>query len=53
MEEAFGLYCARVSELGLMDFDDLLLEALALCGDNEGKHLLVDEFRTSILSSTG
>ena len=45
MEEAFGLYCARVSELGLMDFDDLLLEALALCGDNEGKHLLVDEFQ--------
>jgi len=49
MEEAFGLYCARVSELGLMDFDDLLLEALALCGDahkkNEGSHLLVDEFQ--------
>lgn len=48
MEEAFDLYCTRIHEQGLMDFDDLLLDVLALCGDdkkNTRTHLLVDEFQ--------
>ncbi len=40
-------YCARLEALGMLDFDDLLLEALKL--DTTGRrgflHLLVDEFQ--------
>lgn len=49
MEEASGLYSAQIQEQGLLDFDDLLLEALQLHDGNNKKnkegHLLVDEFQ--------
>lgn len=40
-------YCARLRELGALDFDDLLAEALNLdtAGQKGFRHLLVDEFQ--------
>ena len=45
--ELFDAYCARLRELGALDFDDLLLEALKLdtAGQRRFRHLLVDEFQ--------
>lgn len=46
-EEIWQAYCARLEERGMLDFDDLLIRALAL--DTGGRtcfrHLLVDEFQ--------
>ena len=43
----YEAYCARLEAMGMLDFDDLLLEALKL--DTTGRrsflHLLVDEFQ--------
>ena len=43
----FDAYCARLKELGALDLDDLLLEALKLdtAGQRRFRHLLVDEFQ--------
>lgn len=49
--EAYDAYCRRLQETGEMDFDDLLLRALAFYENMEEKnakplpHLLVDEFQ--------
>ena len=48
LEEAlYNAYCARLRELGALDFDDLLLAALpiASAGLPGIRHLLVDEFQ--------
>lgn len=46
-EEIWQAYCARLEERGMLDFDDLLIRALAL--DTGGRtcfrYLLVDEFQ--------
>lgn len=50
-QEGYRAYCARLQNSGVMDFDDLLLRALALYEETDGKspkplpHLLVDEFQ--------
>lgn len=46
-EELYTAYCARLQELGALDFDDLLLQALKLdtAGQKSFTHLLVDEFQ--------
>ena len=45
--DTYGAYCARLEALGVLDFDDLLIEALKL--DTAGRrcfqNLLVDEFQ--------
>lgn len=41
--EAYERYCARLREYGVLDFDDLLLDALAL--STAFPYLLVDEFQ--------
>ena len=43
----YTAYCARLEELGVLDFDDLLIQALALdtTGHRAFSHLLVDEFQ--------
>ena len=43
----YGAYQARLRELGALDFDDLLTEALKLdtTGQRRFRHLLVDEFQ--------
>lgn len=43
--EAYERYCARLREYGVCDFDDLLLDALAL--NTTFPYLLVDEFQDS------
>ena len=49
--EAYSLYCSRLSQAGLLDFDDLLLQTLTLLEDNvitnlkRFTYLLVDEFQ--------
>ncbi|WP_338049760.1 UvrD-helicase domain-containing protein [Pseudoflavonifractor phocaeensis] len=51
MEGACAFYIRQLHEAGLMDFDDLLLQALALAEAMRGpaqrrfRHLLVDEFQ--------
>lgn len=48
MPEIAEAYQAKLSEYGAMDFDDILLRALALCQEGEAApfaHLLVDEFQ--------
>lgn len=46
-QEEFDAYCARLQELGVLDFDDLLTEAIKLdpTGQKRFHHLLVDEFQ--------
>ena len=46
-EDLYTAYCARLQEMGVLDFDDLLLRALTLdTGGYRGfTHLLVDEFQ--------
>ncbi len=50
-EGAYERYCARLRDVGVLDFDDLLLQALALSeaapqAEQRGfAHLLVDEFQ--------
>ena len=46
-EELFQAYCARLQELQVLDFDDLLTEALkrSTAGQKAFTHLLVDEFQ--------
>ena len=46
-QAVYAAYCARCTELGVRDLDDLLLDALALESKNEPMftHLLVDEFQ--------
>lgn len=44
-QQAYERYCALLREYGARDFDDLLLDALAL--DTAFPHLLVDEFQDS------
>lgn len=46
-EELYEAYLARLRELNILDFDDLLLEALKLdtVGQRGFSHLLVDEFQ--------
>lgn len=45
--EEFDAYCDRLKQLGMLDFDDLLTEALKLdtAGRRNFKYLLVDEFQ--------
>lgn len=45
--ERYDAYCARLRALGVLDFDDLLTEALKLdtAGRKQFRHLLVDEFQ--------
>nr|WP_326185893.1 UvrD-helicase domain-containing protein [uncultured Oscillibacter sp.] len=45
--DACEAYCARLRALGVLDFDDLLTEALKLdtTGQRGFRHLLVDEFQ--------
>lgn len=45
--ELYNAYCARLKELGVLDFDDLLLEALKIntAGRKNFKYLLIDEFQ--------
>lgn len=43
--EAYARYCMRLREYGACDFDDLLLDALAI--DTTFPYLLVDEFQDS------
>ncbi len=45
--ELYEAYCARLRELGVLDFDDLLSEALNLntVGRKSFKNLLIDEFQ--------
>ena len=47
MQEEFDAYCTRLKELGALDFDDLLTEALKLdtAGRKGFRYLLVDEFQ--------
>lgn len=47
MQEEFDAYCARLQEWGVLDFDDLLTEAIKLdpTGQKRFHHLLVDEFQ--------
>ena len=44
---AYAAYCALLKERGLLDFDDLLIQALQVdtAGDRRFRHLLVDEFQ--------
>ena len=46
-QEEFDAYCTRLKELGALDFDDLLTEALKLdtAGRKGFRYLLVDEFQ--------
>ena len=46
-EELYNAYCARLRELEVLDFDDLLSQALELdtVGNRRFTHLLVDEFQ--------
>lgn len=46
-EELYLSYCSRLQELGVLDFDDLLLEAQKqdVTGQKQFTHLLVDEFQ--------
>lgn len=48
-EELYEAYCGRLSRRGLIDFDDLLLQGLALCKEEgsgrSSDYLLVDEFQ--------
>lgn len=46
-QEEFEAYCTRLKELGALDFDDLLTEALKLdtAGRKGFRYLLVDEFQ--------
>ena len=46
-EGLYQAYCARLKELGVLDFDDLLTEALKrdVAGRRCFRHLLVDEFQ--------
>ena len=46
-EAAYAAYCALLKERGLLDFDDLLIQALQVdtAGDRRFRHLLVDEFQ--------
>ena len=46
-QDMYEAYCLRLQELGALDFDDLLTEALKLdtTGRKEFAHLLVDEFQ--------
>lgn len=46
-EELYAAYLARLRELNVLDFDDLLLDALKLdtAGQKGFSHLLVDEFQ--------
>ncbi|MEA5002057.1 MAG: UvrD-helicase domain-containing protein, partial [Christensenella sp.] len=50
----YDAYCAKLKQLGVLDFDDILLEALPKCNSEDVKvkallprfsHLLVDEFQ--------
>lgn len=45
--ELYDAYCARLKELGVLDFDDLLTEALKIdiTGRRSFKYLLIDEFQ--------
>ena len=46
-EEVYISYCSRLRELGVLDFDDLLLEAQkqTITTQKQFTHLLVDEFQ--------
>ena len=46
-ESLYTAYCSRLQELGVLDFDDLLTEALRIDirGHRAFSHLLVDEFQ--------
>ena len=46
-EELYTSYCSRLQELGVLDFDDLLLEAQKQNIDRQKQftYLLVDEFQ--------
>jgi uncharacterized protein (TIGR00375 family) len=48
--EVYGAYCAELKKLAVLDYDDILVEALDLCAGDGGAgqactHLLVDEFQ--------
>lgn len=45
--ELYNDYCSRLKELGVLDFDDLLTEALKIdiTGRRSFKYLLIDEFQ--------
>ena len=46
-EELYASYCSRLNELGVLDFDDLLLQAQqqTITAQKQFTHLLVDEFQ--------